>query len=169
MESNRRYFCDLSKTKIGSSPPSKRSCLADDLSTSGSSSTVPISIPNITQPVSPKISVIFSMDENSLHDSGIKPEYLPTHEKLPHIKAMYICCFSCDYQAESRVTVCTHIHKEHLHVMLGCPHFKHKVWSADAWAKHICAYHPDLPVFRVMKSECLSPKESEKFLYTLVL
>ena len=40
------------------------------------------------------------MDENSLHDSGIKPEYLPTCEKCPHNKAMYLCSFSYNYQAQ---------------------------------------------------------------------
>ena len=68
-------FGDLPKTKIERSPPSKRSHSAYDLSTSDSGSTVPISTPDITQPISPKISVVSSMDENSLHDSGIKPEY----------------------------------------------------------------------------------------------
>ena len=120
-------FCDLPETKIESSPSSKRSHPADDPSTSGSGSTVPISTPNITPPISPKISVILSLDENSLHDSGIKPEYLPTCEKLPHNKAMYLCSFQCNYWAQSRATVCTHIHKEHLQVMLGGPHCKHKV------------------------------------------
>ena len=94
------------------------------------------------------------MNKSSLHNSGIKPEYLPVHEKLPHNKAIFPCGFHCCYHAQNRTTVCTHIHKEDLHVMLGCPYCEHHVWSTDPWAKPICTHHPGLPMFVEMKLEC---------------
>ena len=70
-------FGEISKTEGQRSPPPKRSHSEDEPPTRGSSPSLPTSISNITQPVSPKITVIFPMNESSLHDSGIKPEYLP--------------------------------------------------------------------------------------------
>ena len=104
----------------------------DEPSTSGSGPSVLTSTPNIPQPVPNKPTVIFPMNESSLHDSGIKPEYLHVHEKLPNNKAIYLCGFQCGYWTQSRATDCTLICKEHLHIMLGCPCCKHHVWSTDA-------------------------------------
>ena len=104
----------MSETEEGGSPPPKRSHSEDEPSTSGSGPSILTSTSSISQPVPTKTTVIFLMNENSLHDSGIKPEYLPVHQKLPHNKAIYLCNFQCSYQAQSRATVCTHICKEHL-------------------------------------------------------
>ena len=146
-------FGEMSKAEEEKSPPSKRSHSNDEPSTSRSGSPVLASISNIPQPVFTKSTVIFPMNKSSLHYSGIKPEYLPVCEKLPNNKALYLCGFQCGYWAQSRDIVCTHIHKEHLHIMLECPYCEHRVQATDAWVKHICTHHPGLPMFVEMKLE----------------
>ena len=87
------------------------------------------------------------MNEGSLHDSGISQVFLLICEQLPHRKAVYLCAFDCSYYDQSRATVCTHTHKQHLNTMLGCPLCDHHVWSTDAWVKHSCNCHSELPMF----------------------
>ena len=115
-------FCKMSEAEEEKSLPSKRSQSEDEPSKCGSGPSVLSSATTIQQPAPTKPTVIFPMNESSLHDSGIKSEYLPVHEKLPHNKVVYLCGFHCGYCAKSRVTISTHICKEHLHIMLECPH-----------------------------------------------
>ena len=160
-------FGEMSEAEKEGSPLSKRSQSEDEPSTSGSGPSVLNSTSTIPQPAPTKTTVIFLMNESSLPNSGIKPEYFPVHEKLPHHNAIYLCGFHCGYSAQSRATVCTHIHKEHLHSMLGCPHCEHCVWPTDAWAKHIHTHHPCFPMFVEVKLECVTPEESEEVLAVL--
>ena len=44
--------------------------------------------------------------------------------------------------------------------MLGCPHCDHHAWSTDAWVKHVCHHHLELPIFLELKLEQLSLAES---------
>ena len=138
-------FGKMSEAEEEESPPSKRNQSKDKPSTSCLAPSVLTSASTIPQPAPTKTTVIFPMKKSSLHSSGLKPEYLPVHEKLTHNKAIYLCGFYCGYNAQSRATVCTHICKEHLHIMLGCPHCEHCVWSTDAWAKHIYTHHLVFP------------------------
>ena len=44
--------------------------------------------------------------------------------------------------------------------MLGCPHCDNRVWSTDAWVKHICHCHLELPMFLELKLQQILPAES---------
>ena len=80
-------FNKMSEVGEERSPPPKRSHSEDQSSTSGLGLSVFTSTSNVQQPVSIKSTVIFLINKGSLHDSGIKPEYLPVHEELPHNKS----------------------------------------------------------------------------------
>ena len=140
-------------------PPSNKVWLEDEPSTS--SDHLELKLP--TTP-SPKIEITFPINEGSLHDSGISQEYVPIQEQLPHRKAVYLCRFQCTYYAQSRATICTHTHKEHLNTMLGCPHCDHLMWSTDAQVKHVHIHHPKLPMFIEMELEDVTPAESVEVL-----
>ena len=90
-------FGKRSKAEAEKSPPSKKSYSEDETSTGGSCQSAFTSTSNIPHPVPTKTTVIFQMNKSSLHESGIKPEYLPVHEKLPHNTAIYLCGFQCGY------------------------------------------------------------------------
>ena len=51
--------------------------------------------------------------------------------------------------------------------MLGHPHCDHHVWYTDAWVKHVCTHHPELPMFIEMKLEHVTPAESAEVLEVL--
>ena len=155
-------FNECPETEEEGSPPSKKIHLEDE-----PSSSPVLSAPKThTLPLS-KIDVAFPINEGSLHDSGISQEFLPICEQLPHRKAIYLCGVNCGYHAQSRAIVCTHTGKTHLNIMLGCPHCDHHVWSTNAWVKHVCTHHPEIPMFIEMKSEHVSPSESVEVLETL--
>ena len=78
-------------------------------------------MPTLTDTPCTKAKIIFPMNEDSLHDSGIIREYLPVCEQLLHSKAVYLCGFCCGCHGQSRATLCTHTCKEHLNTILGCP------------------------------------------------
>ena len=107
------------------------------------------------------------MSKASHHDLGISLEFLTIHEQLPYRKVVCLCAFNCDYHAQNRATVCTHIHKEHLNTMLGCPHCNHHVWSTNTWVKHVKHHHPELPMFLELKLEHVSSVESAEVLETI--
>ena len=115
-------FHKMSEGGEEESPPSKRSHSEDKPSTSGLGQSVLTAASSILQPAPTKTIVIFLMNESSLHDSDLKPEYFPVHEKLPHNKAICLCGFHHGYHTQSRATICTYSCKKHLHIMLGCPH-----------------------------------------------
>ena len=48
--------------------------------------------------------------------------------------------------------------------MLGYPHCDHHVWSTNAWVKHVCTCHPELPMFIEMKLEHVTAAESAEVL-----
>ena len=60
---------------------SKRSQSEDKSSISGLGPSILTSTSTIPQPAPTKTTVIFPMNESSLHNSGIKPDNLPMHEK----------------------------------------------------------------------------------------
>ena len=73
--------------------PSKRSWSEDEPSTNGLDPSVLTSASTIPQPATTKTTVIYPMNKSSLHDSGLKPEYLPVCENYP-ITKLYISVVS---------------------------------------------------------------------------
>ena len=105
-------FDELAGFEEEEGPPSKEIPMEDEPSTSSD----PLDPKLLTTPSS-KIKITFPINEGSLHESGINQEFLPIREQLPHRKAVYLCGFQCVYCTQSRATVCTHTHKEHLNTM----------------------------------------------------
>ena len=115
-------FAECSESKEEEGPPSKKIHQENELSTSSDPS-------KSTPPTAPSSKISISINEESLHDSGISQEFSPIHEQLPHSKAVYLCAFNCGYCTQSRATVCTHTVKEHLNLntILGSAHCDHHV------------------------------------------
>ena len=120
-----------------------------------------------TPSTAPSSNIVIPTSESSLHGSFISQGFLLIHEQLPHRKAVYLCAFDCSYHVQSRATICTHTHKEHLNTMLGHLHCNHHVWSTDAWVKHVHNHHSELPMFLELKLEQVSPAESTEVLEAL--
>ena len=87
-------FGEISEAEEEGSPPPRRSCSEDQPSTSGLGPSLLTSTSTIPQPATSKTTVIFPMNKSSLHDSVIKPEYPPVHEKLPIIMLYIFVVFS---------------------------------------------------------------------------
>ena len=65
-------FDEIPEVEEEEGPPSKKIHLEDEPSTSSDPSD-----PKLSTTPSPKIEIIFPINEGSLHDSGISQEYLP--------------------------------------------------------------------------------------------
>ena len=73
-----------------------------------------------------------------IHREGISP-----------YKGLYTCNYGdCDYGAQARPVVCTHIRRVHLGITIGCRYCPTKCWwQPRYWAAHMRESHADKPIF----------------------
>ena len=65
--------------------------------------------------------LFFLTSSEMMHQTGVDARYIGTREKLSGYKGIYCCMFSdCDYGAQVKGIVYSHIHRVHLGVALGC-------------------------------------------------
>ena len=84
-----------------------------------------------------------------MHQTGVDAHYIGTREKLLGYKGIYCCMFGdCDYGAQVKGIVYSHIHWVHLGVALGCRFCPKKSWwQAHYWSIHMQNIHPQEPIF----------------------
>ena len=94
--------------------------------------------------------LFFLTCSETMHQTGVDAHYISTHEKLLGYKGIYCCMFSdCDYAAQVKGIVYSHIHRVHLGVALGCRFCPEKSWwQACYWSIHMQNVHPQQPKFK---------------------
>ena len=85
----------------------------------------------------------------TMHQTGVDARYIGTREKLSGYKGIYCCLYSdCDYGAQVKGIVYSHIRQAHLGVALGCRFCPGKCWwQARYWSIHMQSVHPQEPKF----------------------
>ena len=88
--------------------------------------------------------LVYPTDEDSRHQTGVPDRYIGYRQKLSGYKGAYECLFdNCDYVAQTRGVVCSHLRRCHLGRALGCPYCPGKAWfQTRYWAKHMRETHP---------------------------
>ena len=65
--------------------------------------------------------LFFPTSSETMHQTGVDVHYIGTRQKLSGYKGIYFCLFGdCDYRAQVKGIVYSHICRVHLGVALGC-------------------------------------------------
>ena len=88
--------------------------------------------------------LFFPTSSETMHQTGVDARYIGTREKLSGYKGIYCCLFDdCDYAAQVKGIVYSHIRRVHLGVALGCRFCPEKSWwQACYWSIHMQNVHP---------------------------
>ena len=88
--------------------------------------------------------LFFPTSSETMHQTGVDARYIGTREKLSGYKGIYCCMFGdCDYAAQVKGIVYSHIRRVHLGVALGCRFCPEKSWwQARYWSIHMQNVHP---------------------------
>ena len=83
--------------------------------------------------------LFFLTSSETMHQTGADAHYISIHEKLLGYKGIYCCMFGdCDYTAQVKGIVYSHIRQVHLGVALGCRFCPKKSWwQARYWSIHM--------------------------------
>ena len=93
--------------------------------------------------------LFFPTSASTLHDTGVDPKYIGTHEGLSGYKGLYCCLFEgCDYGTQVRANTLSHIRRVHLGHAVGCRYCPTRAWwQAHTWSDHMTHTHPDVPKY----------------------
>ena len=65
--------------------------------------------------------LFFPTSQQDLHQTGVPAKYIGHHEGIGPYKGLYTCNYGdCNYGAQARPVVCTHIRRVHLGIAIGC-------------------------------------------------
>ena len=87
--------------------------------------------------------LVYPTSFETKHQTGVDKELIGQREKLPGYKGAYECLFKgCEYAAQTRGVVCSHIRRTHLGRALGCLYCPQKAWwQARYWTDHMNDFH----------------------------
>ena len=93
--------------------------------------------------------LFFPTSASTLHDTGVDPKYIGTREGLSRYKGLYCCLFEgCNYGAQVRVNMLSHIRRVHLGHAVGCRYCPTRAWwQARTWSDLMTHTHPDVPKY----------------------
>ena len=93
----------------------------------------------------------FPTNLDTMHQTGIPSFWIGDRIKLGGYKGCYPCQGSdCEYVAQTRGVLCTHIRRVHLGFALGCRLCPEKAWwQARYWSEHMDKVHSDVPKFEI--------------------
>ena len=88
--------------------------------------------------------LVYPVDEDSKHQTGVDKKLIGYRQKLAGYRGAYECLWKdCDYAAQTRGVVCSHLRRVHLGKALGCPFCPKKAWfQTRYWANHMEKEHP---------------------------
>ena len=88
--------------------------------------------------------LVYPVDEDSKHQTGVDKKLIGYRQKLAGYRGAYECLWKdCDYAAQTRGVVCSHLRRVHLGKALGCPYCPRKAWfQTRYWANHMEKEHP---------------------------
>ena len=93
--------------------------------------------------------LFFPTSQQDLHQTRVPAKYIGHREGIGPYKGLYTCNYGdCDYGAQARPVVCTHIWWVHLGIAIGCRYCPTKCWwQPRYWAAHMHESHADKPIF----------------------
>ena len=96
----------------------------------------------------------FPTSLDSMHQTGVADSWIGERIKLGGYKGCYPCMgANCDYVAQTRGVLCSHVRRVHLGVAIGCRFCPEKSWwQARTWAEHMDKVHEDMPRYEVITS-----------------
>ena len=96
----------------------------------------------------------FPTDLSTMHQTGVPDTWIGDRSKLSGYKGCYPCMGEeCDYIAQTRGILCSHVRRVHLGIALGCRYCPEKCWwQARSWSDHMDKSHPDMPKFEVVST-----------------
>ena len=88
--------------------------------------------------------LVYPVDEDSKHQTGVDKKLIGYRQKLAGYRGAYECLWKdCDYAAQTRGVVCSHLRRVHLGKALGCPFCPKKAWfQTRYWVNHMEKMHP---------------------------
>ena len=111
----------------------------------------------------------FPANLDTMHQTGVSSSWVGDRIKLGGYKGCYPCQGTdCEYVAQTRGVLCTHVRRVHLGVALGCRLCPEKAWwQARYWSEHMEKVHPDAPKFEVITTgpNVVSTTEDDVDLY----
>ena len=113
--------------------------------------------------------LFFPSSEKTVHQTGVPSKYIGDREDVGPYKGAYCCLYGegCEYGAQSRGVVCTHVCRVHLGVALACRYCPNKVWwQARYWLLHMKDTHPDLPFYEPISMASTEPAASSEIAIT---
>ena len=113
--------------------------------------------------------LFFPTSSPTLHQTGVPAKYISNREDVGPYKGAYRCLFGdgCEYGAQARGVVCTHVRRVHLGVALACRFCPNKVWwQARYWKLHMRDTHADMPLYEPISMSTTDPDESSEIAIT---
>ena len=114
---------------------------------------------------------MYPESEGTKHQTRVPDNLIGYRQKLKDYKGAYKCLFQeCDYVAQKRGVVCSHIRRVHLGRALGCVFCPTKAWwQTRYWGEHMRDVHPtqlwypersSVPASQAQQSEVLLTQET---------
>ena len=96
----------------------------------------------------------FPTSQHTMHQTGVPDNLAAERIKLGGYKGCYPCLNkNCEYVAQTRGVLCSHIRRVHLGVALGCCFCPEKCWwQARYWVEYMDKAHPDAHKFEIVQS-----------------
>ena len=94
----------------------------------------------------------FPTSQHTMHQTGVPDDLVSEQIKLGGYKGCYPCQNkNCEFVAQTRGMLCSHIRRVHLRITLGCHFCPEKCWwQARYWVENIDKAHPDAHKFEVI-------------------
>ena len=90
--------------------------------------------------------VIYPTSDTTLSATGVPAEFISDNVPSgPSRQSTYYCLFSeCGAFTKQKVSTCTHTHRKHLEVAIGCKFCGLSWWSSGPFTPHMTKKHPEI-------------------------
>ena len=107
--------------------------------------------------------LFYPTSAESLHETGVDGKFIGTTENLIGYRGLYCCLYGdCDYGAQVRGNMLSHIHRVHLGAAFGCRFCPELAWwQARSWSNHMDSVHASEPKCEALQLPS-SPREAVK-------
>ena len=112
-------------------------------------------------------SLFYPTSDTTLHMTGVDLQYISERKKIGPYKGYYRCAYKqCEYAAQTRGVVATHVRRVHLGHALGCRFCPTMAWwQARYWSEHMDKFHSEASKYEPLsmpegiKAEEISPED----------
>ena len=116
-----------------------------------------------------EVQLFFPASEKTLPQTGVPSKYIGSREDVGPYRGAYRCLYGegCEYGAQSRDVVCTHVRRVHLGIALACRFCPNKVWwQARYWLLHMRDNHSEMPLYEPISMTSTDPAVSSEIAIT---